>query len=121
MSTEHKYIPRTKSTAEVYCGRGAGVHPERWCYRDPDKRNQYYAYLKHKAQARYRGESHSLTPDDWFALWANGAWAQRGRASTDLSLIQLDPTGGWHTNNCAVMVRLEYLKRNAEYRAKSSD
>jgi len=96
--------------------------PERWkTGPDPVEHDKYYSFLKHRTQAVYRGESHSLTWDDWERLWPTEQWLQRGRTKHSLCLMQLDPEAGWHTYNVEVVERIVYLLRSKEYRAKSND
>lgn len=108
---QYKYVAKNKkSTTDHYCGRGAYVNPQRWCYADPEIRDQYYGWLKHKAQAKYRHEPHSLTVANWFELWSNGKWSQRGRLRHSLCLTQCEPGVGWHMANCEVVPRIQYLQ-----------
>jgi hypothetical protein len=113
----YKYVRKTQGSVDYYPGKGGRVVPSRWCYPDPEQRDQYYGLLKHRAQAKFRGEEHSLTEQEWFDFWKDGAWAQRGRQRYCLCLVQIDPSLGWHKDNCEVVERYEYLKRSAEYRA----
>ena len=80
------------------------------------ERDIHYAYLKHKAQARFRNEAYSLTPEQWKAIWTVDVWMQRGRGKDCLCLFQTTPGEGWHLNNVTIGTRMEYLKRNKEYR-----
>lgn len=83
--------------------------------------DKYYAWMKHKAQAKFRGEDYKLTYDDWVDLWPNDKWLNRGRRSTDYSLARIDPTLPWDISNVAVEKRSEYLKRAKEYRKIKSE
>lgn len=79
-----------------------------------DKR---YAWMKHKAQANYRGEEYSLTIDEWMSLWTDEAFLQRGRDKDSLCLTQINIGEGWHLDNVEIVPRADYLKRAREYRA----
>jgi len=69
--------------------------PQQWCTgTDPQRRDNYYAYLKHRAQARYRKEPYGLTFSDWEQLWTPELQAQRGTTSESLCLRMLDPDMG---------------------------
>jgi len=107
MTEENKIRKPNKSR-----GRKRGQYPENWCTGpDPRRHDQYYAYLKHKSQARYRGELHELTWDEWETIWnKDSAWEQRGRHREDLCLTMLDPDCGWHISNVQVVTRLEQLQ-----------
>lgn len=97
--------------------------------RDPDTygggpdfytRNKYYAWLKHRSQAAYRSESHSLTWNDWQTLWKDKLWDQRGQKGYQLCLAQIDSKLGWHMNNVAVMTRKEQLTKSIQARPKKN-
>lgn len=79
-----------------------------------DKR---YAWMKHKAQAKYRGEEHSLTLDEWLTLWTDERFLQRGKHKDALCLSKKQIADGWHLNNVEIVPRSEHLKRAKEYRA----
>ena len=91
---------------------GRCVDPDSWCTGpDPVRHDKYYAYLKHRAQARYRKEAYSLTWDDWEQLWPDDLWSQRGRSAHNLCLHQRDLDAGWHRNNVEVTTRKQQLQR----------
>lgn len=92
-------------------GRGRKVNPDTWCTGpDPVVRDKYYAWMRHKSQSRYRGESHSLTFEQWQSLWTNENWAKRGRKIEDLCIARLDWSDGWHDHNVAIMTRKQHFK-----------
>lgn len=109
-----EYIPERRSV------HGKTPDPNRWIT-GPDivTRDKYYAWLKHRAQAKYRKEDYDLTWEDWQTLWSNEDYLKRGRKINDLCLQKIDPDGGWTITNVEVNTRYEYLKRAAEYRARS--
>lgn len=72
---------------------------------------KYYAWLKHRSQATYRGEKHSLTWNQWQKLWPNDLWNQRGRAIDDVCLTRIDPTKSWNYKNCEIITRHEQFIR----------
>ena len=78
--------------------------------------DKYYGLMKHQAQAKYRGESHSLTWEEWSQLWPTEQWLQRGKSKHNLCLMQIDREGGWHMHNVEVVERMTYLARAQEYR-----
>jgi hypothetical protein len=73
-------------------------------------REKYYAYLKHRVQARHRGEDYSLTWPQWEQLWDDPKWQQRGRRSLSLCLGRLEWDEGWHLHNVRVMTRKEHFE-----------
>ena len=115
MEYKFRYAPETKG------GPGKrGRNP------DPDnlqsgpyrlKHDKHYGYLKHKAQATYRGEDYTLTQAEWFVLWTDELWLQRGRSTDSLCLQKIDVEQGWHFNNLEVVTRRKHFadikKRNA--------
>ena len=91
--------------------------PELWISGpDPVTHDIYYAWLKHKAQARFRNEEHDLTWEEWQAIWTPDNWAQRGRRATDLCLSRIDHLGPWTASNVQLVERKEHLKRQREFR-----
>ena len=99
--------------------RGRNPDPEAWqsgpC---PIQHDKHYGYLKHKAQANYRGEAYSLSQEEWFELWTNELWLQRGRSADSLCLQQQNPKLGWHLNNVEIVPRRKHFndikKRNSD-------
>lgn len=108
----HKYKtlnPRGKQKGDP--GAGRYVDPSKWVTGpDPVRHDKYYAWLKHRSQARYRDEDYELTWEQWESLWPNELWFRRGRARTDLCLQRIDPTGAWSMSNCEITTRLEHLR-----------
>ena len=103
-------------------GRKTGHYPHIWSTGpDPRRHDQYYAYLKHKAQASFRGEAHDLTWPQWETLWnTDWAWENRGRRPEDVCLAMLDRAKGWRINNVKIMSRLEQLRLNGFNRINTS-
>lgn len=88
-----------------------GVQPQQWLTGpDPITHDKYYAFLKHKAQAKYRGETYLLTWQDWQRLWPNRLWAQRGRGPKKLSLTMRDPRLGWCVKNLQIRTRSDHMR-----------
>jgi hypothetical protein len=83
---------------------------------DPVRRSKYYAWLKHRAQANYRGESYSLTFEQWEDLWEDELWTHRGKSSESLCLAQIDCSRGWHVDNLTIMPRGEQVRLSHERR-----
>lgn len=115
-----KYAPVAKKKLLEGPGTGPGraIRPNNW-RSGPDlfRHELHYAFIKHKAQAKYRREEYSLTIDDWYSLWDLDSWLKRGRNKTSICLAQIDPKGGWHIDNVELISRTEHLKNrriNAE-------
>lgn len=96
---------------DTYCGVGrrpGTTRPQSWVTGPDDfAHEQYYAWLKHRAQARHRGELYDITIDEWRTLWPQHLFEQRGRSSKDLCCKMLDPELGWTKSNVEVMTRRE--------------
>lgn len=117
---KHKYIPKGKGKVKGSPGTGRYVNPDCWITGpDLEVRNKYYAYLKHRAQCRYRKEDYSLTFDDWNTLWPDHLWKQRGRGVDAMCLNRVHYQFGWHLENCIVTTRREHLKRRKDYDVRS--
>jgi hypothetical protein len=93
---EPKYYPIGKGKRKT--------DPNKWISGpDPIEHDKYYAWQKHRAQARFRGEEHYLTWEEWQQLWPTDLFLQRGRTRGCYSLIRLDPYEAWHINNVEVV------------------
>lgn len=79
-------------------------------------RELYYAWLKHRAQCRYRNEAYDLTWEDWQAIWPLDLFRQRGKTVNSLCLNRINMDDSWNIHNVQVITRAEQLKRNGEYR-----
>jgi len=109
----NKYTPKLKGPDHK--GRGRPVRPDTWIT-GPDEtvRDQYYAHLKHRAQARFRGEEYNLTWEDWQELW-RCCWQCRGRKATELSLYRIDNKLPWDTSNVVVVenaLKAQYYQKD---------
>jgi hypothetical protein len=79
-------------------------------YMDPVLHDQHWAWLRKKAQAVFRGESWSLTIEEWFDLWAaSGLWDNRGRHKDSSAMFMIDPQKGWHVYNVEIVNRSKRL------------
>lgn len=107
-------------------GRKSGQYPHIWVTGpDPRRHDQYYAYLKHRAQANFRNEHHSLTWSEWETLWnTDFAWENRGRKPDEVCLAMIDISKGWYLHNVKIMTRMEQLtlngfnRKGTKYRTK---
>lgn len=101
--------------------RPAGTHgvyatPEFYTPQGRIDQDIKYAWMKHRSQAAYRGEDHSITLEEWRELWPNDIWFQRGKSIDSLCLSKLDIESGWSIDNVEISTRRKYLKRAKEYR-----
>ena len=107
---QRKYLPpvKGKQKGDPYPGRH--VDPDSWITGpDPFRHEIYYAWLKHKSQATFRKEDHTLSFEEWESLWTPELWEQRGRRVDDLCLQQILPGEGWHIHNVEIVTRRKHF------------
>ena len=107
---ENRYLPKTQKTKSW----GA----EHLCHPTDSLRNKYYAYLKHRCQARHRHEDYSLTWEQWHQIWDTDLWSQRGRGRFSMVLGRIDWNEGWHKTNVRVMTRRQHFDIRQKFYAK---
>ena len=94
-----------------------GKHRWKDCNRkfgsDDLTRDKYYAWQRHRAQAKFRGETYELSFEDWCWLWEDHLWARRGRRVDDLCLTRYDYAGEWALHNVTVCTRREHFNMKA--------
>lgn len=91
--------------------RGRRIDPDKWCTGpDPVEHDKYYGFIKHRAQAQFRGEEYLLEYEDWQELWQGDSWFKRGRSVDSLCLARLDNRRAWRRDNVEVMPRRSQLK-----------
>jgi hypothetical protein len=88
--------------------------PETWLHGpDPLTHEKFYAWHKHRAQARYRKEDYELTIEQWFELWSdNDKFLNRGRKPDEWVLTRKDSEGAWSVSNVEIITRYDQLCRN---------
>jgi len=98
-----KYEPRVYDQS-TKLRRTRKQRPETWIS-GPDlvDHDKYYAWQKHKAQARFRGEEYALTWEDFQTIWPNELFVQRGRTRGCYSMIRLDTSKAWDISNVEVV------------------
>lgn len=114
MEYKFRYAPISKGGPGK---RGRNPDPNNWSTGpDPLAHDKHYAYLKHRAQAKYRAEEYTLTLEDWIELWTDELWLQRGRTTDSMCLQMIDIEKGWHFDNVEVVTRRKHFddikKRN---------
>ena len=89
--------------------------PEKWISGpDPHRHEMFTAWHKHRAQARFRGETYELTFEDFIQVW--GSYTEfkcRGRTPDSLVLTRKIDSGAWSVTNCEIITRYEQLCRSA--------
>jgi len=77
---------------------------------DPFMHSRNLAFLRSRAQARFRGEVWELTQQEFFNFWSTPErWAKRGRHVDDLVLTRRDEFEPWNIKNCVIMTRYANL------------
>jgi len=102
MENTFKYARNTTSTRR-------SIHLRR--FQDPFKHELWYSFLKHRAQARFRGETYRLTWQNWQQIWTPALWAKRGRKPHSLRLTQKNSKLGWSFKNCEVVEHSSHMKK----------
>lgn len=96
-----------------------GPRPDTWkSGPDPFTHEQYVAWLKHKSQAKFRGEPHQLTFDDWQWAWLH-QWHKRGRNKTSLMLVRVDWHKPWQRDNVMLVTRKEFHYRQLQMKIEN--
>jgi hypothetical protein len=108
MNYNPKYVSKRIGNGK----RGPKIKPETWISGpDPVTRDKYYAWLKHRAQAKFRKEPYELTWEDWSTLWSNDDFLNRGRQPENLCISRRDPNDPWTLDNSEIITRLDHLRR----------
>jgi hypothetical protein len=78
--------------------------------KDPFMHSRNLAFLRSRAQAKFRGEVWELTLNEFFNFWNTiDRWNQRGRQAENLVLTRRDELLPWNTKNCVIMTRYSNL------------
>lgn len=72
---------------------------------DPYVRDRYYAYLKHRSQKVFRGETYNLSWKDWDRLWTPELWALRGRGVNSVQMYRISTDLPWCEPNVEICSR----------------
>jgi len=102
MTSQFKYARTPRTTRR-------SVHLRR--FKDPVQHEKFYAFLKHRAQARFRKESYRLTWAQWQRLWPQELWNRRGRGPHSLRLTQRNPQLGWTFKNCEIVPHGDHMSK----------
>jgi hypothetical protein len=114
MDKKYRYAHNPKNLA---VGPGRRVDPSSWKYGSDDYVHEsHYAYLKHRSQARFRGEDYQLTFEEWHSLWTPETLSQRGRSSESLVLTRINWDLEWSLTNVTLVNRKHHLKLNGQRR-----
>jgi hypothetical protein len=110
---ELRYVPNKVPKKVKGQGQGRYQDPSQWITGPcPIRRDKYYAWLKHRAQAKYRHEHYALTWEHFETLWFDDdIWWLRGRSNQSLCMSLIDWTQGWIDGNVEVIPRSEQLRK----------
>ena len=87
-----------------------GPRPHIWISGpDPQRHEQYIAWQRTAAQARFRGETWRLEFEEYVECWAD-QWENRGRHSDDLCMCRINPKRPWTARNVQLMSRAEHVR-----------
>ena len=78
-------------------------------------------WLRHRAQAKYRGEPYDFAYEAWLACWQlSGKQDQMGRLSHQYTMVRIDPTKPWSQHNVKIMLRRDHhTRREKKYTQQS--
>lgn len=77
---------------------------------DPVRHQKHIAWLKARAQARFRDEPWRLTFSAWERLWQDH-WHLRGRGRDCVMLVRKSWHRAWEEHNCEIVTRREFHAR----------
>ena len=78
-------------------------------------------WLRHKAQAKHRGEPYEFTYESWRAVWqVSGKQDEMGRLRHHYTMVRRDPTQAWSADNVKIMKRSQHHTRRETKYTKDS-
>lgn len=92
-----------------------GLRPHLWMYQGEIPHQQHIAWMRMKAQCKFREEQFDLTMQQFQAMW-EGRWHLRGRANSALCLSRKDPLKPWDVDNCQITERILHLQRQSLFK-----
>jgi len=101
----------TKMRHTMYTNRQRGPRPHIWKYGpDPARKRLHLAFMRSKAQAKFRSETWAMDFYDFEQRWA-GRYAETGIASSSPIMARRDPMGPWSLDNTELRIRGENQSR----------
>jgi len=76
---------------------------------DPERHDNYCAWLQQRNQAQFRGEGWDLSFDDWLAVWGDDI-KLRGRLKEHKCMTRNDYEEPWSRDNAVIIPRSDYYK-----------
>lgn len=74
---------------------------------------RYRGWQNSRNLARIRCEEFYLTEEEFFEIWTQVRWFQRGKHSQGLVMTRIDPQRPWQRDNVKICSRQEQLKEKA--------
>jgi hypothetical protein len=88
-----------------------GPRPNAWITGpDPLVHAMYRTFVQARNQAHFRGETWSLSFEEYQALWREH-WHLKGRTINDYCMTRLDEASAWALGNVEVLPRQEHFSR----------
>jgi hypothetical protein len=81
-------------------------------YKDEIEHAKHWGFLRQRAQANFREEGWDMTIEEYFEMWRDDLWAQRGRAVDQYCMVRVDVEKSWSLDNCIIVQRYQQLVRN---------
>ena len=81
-------------------------------YQDPILHAKHWGFLRQRAQANFREEGWTMTIEEYFEIWRDDLWAQRGRGVDQYCMVRVDVEKPWSLDNCIIVLRYQQLVRN---------
>lgn len=92
--------------------RPKGEFRQGWKYYDRLEHAKHLAFLRQRAQANFRKEGWELTIEQFFSMWTDELWAERGRKPLNYCMVRRDIEKPWSRENCLIITRYQQLVRN---------
>ena len=82
---------------------------------DPVVHLKHIAWHRQRAQANHRGETWTLTFEQWLDCWGE-KFDLRGRDADSLCMTRADWEGDWDEHNVELVIRREHFRRQGHAR-----
>tara|TARA_R100000781_G_C3990025_1_gene96599 strand:+ start:118 stop:507 length:390 start_codon:yes stop_codon:yes gene_type:complete len=102
-----KNLTQDRNRTRKYVG-GKGPRPIMWkSGPDPERHEQYRAWMLKKTQAKFRNEGWNLSFEEFVKIW-KGRWFMKGKDG--LWLTRVDNTKAWSVKNCKLTTRSNHFR-----------
>lgn len=85
-------------------------------FKDELEHEKHWGYLRWRAQCKFRKEEVEMTMEEYFEIWRDDLWPQRGRQPESLVMIRVDVEKPWSLDNCIIVTRHQQLCRGKKMR-----